>query len=699
MKIFGKHHLKVVLAVTLWIFLGANLALAADSLPTRTWSHQSDGGNNGNDAGYSVAIDSHGNVITAGYITGAANHAIDAYAVKYDPNGNVLCTITADSGDNTYNSSSFTSSDSFSSVKVDSQDNIILGGTIAADYNVTGYYCAVYLQKYDSNCNPLWSKPVTYNYPGDSAWNSGYDLTLDKDDNIYIAGAVFAGWGVHEGQWAILKYDKDGNLQSPFPIFYDTLVPNYAIPEYPYGIAVDSSGNVIACGTKGVSGYPGNLTNDVDWHVRKYDPSGTLLWEDTYGGTTNLLDYAYKVAVDSKDDIIVVGFTNKGTDNSTNANYDWLVIKYSKNGAAGAGQRLWTKTYESAAGRSEQALNVTVDSGDNVVVVGYVRDATNSYNMGRVALLSGVDGTQLDEIVFPEQNLILYGVGRRGNFVAVSGYVGVSPNYDIFTALLVAAPPLIAPTEGTAWESRSKQTILWDKTLITGKSKVNIQYSIDSGQNWITIKTNASNNGKYIWTIPDISPSESIDTCVVVVSSVNSPMEFLASPPFSIGFPQMSDFNEKRVYVGDTITITGNFFGTKAGKVYFGTSKGKVAAGDWTPTSIKVQVPKNTRTGPFTVFTAVKNEAANFPSDLVILPLITKVTPASASVGKKVTILGSGFGNTMNLVSFNGTPATVLSWKDTSISVQVPIGATTGRIQVTNSAGDSAISPTDFQVK
>ena len=695
MKIFGKRHLKLVLTLMLWILLGASLALAADSLPTRTWSHQKDGGNNGNDIGYSVAIDSHGNVITAGYITGAANHSIDAYAVKYDPNGNFVCEITVDSGAAV--SGYFTSSDTFAAVKVDSQDNIILAGTIAGYYDNIGYYSAPYIQKYDSNCIPVWAQPVIINYdPWNSAWQNAQEIALDKDDNIYIAGSVFGYWGGPESEWAIWKYDKNGNAYSGFPILYNysSYPSGYFIPDYAYGIAVDSTGNIIAAGMRGVSGCDGCLNKDYDWHVRKYDPSGALLWEDTYSGAANLLDYAYKVAVDSKDDIIVVGFTNIGTDNSTNANYDWLVIKYAKDGVGKVGQRRWTKTYESSPGRSEQALNVTMDSSDNVVVAGYVRDASNNY-LGRLALLSGVDGSQLDELVFEEANLLLYGVARRGNFVAVSGQI-LNSNWDIFVALL--APSLIAPVEGTAWESRSKQTILWDKTLISGKSKVSLYYSNDSGKTWIPIKENTGNSGKYVWTIPDITPLESIDTCVATVLSDDSQQEFLGSPLFSIGFPKINDFNNKKVLIGETITITGRFFGTKAGKVNFGKAKGKVAAGGWTPTSITVQVPKNVLTGPFSIVTAAKNEAAS-SGNLVILPQITKVSPASGSTGKKVTISGSGFGVNQAVVTFfNGIPATVLSWSDTKIAVEVPNGAATGRIRITNSATDWAESPTDFQI-
>lgn len=696
MKVFAEGHLKLVLAVMLWILLGVNLALAADSLPPRTWSHVQEGGYNRNDVGYSVAIDSQGNVIMSGYkagYIGTEDHAVDAHAIKYDRNGNVLCTITVDSGPKG-GSGGADSSDVFAAVKVDSEDNIILAGTTSGDYYSIGYWSAPYIRKYDPNCNPVWPQPVIINYdPWNSAWQNSQEIAFDKDGNIYIGGNVFGYWGGPEGEWAIWKFDKDGNAYSGFPILYN-YSSYYYIPDYAYGIAVDSVGNIIAAGMRGVSGCDGCLNKNYDWHVRKYDPSGALLWEDTYSGAKNLLDYAYKVAVDSKDDIIVVGFTNIGTDNSTNADYDWLVIKYAKDGVGGLGQRLWTKTYESAPGRVEQALNVTVDSADNVIVSGYVRDASNNA-LGRLALLSGVDGSQLDEIVFPEVNLLLYGVARRGNLLAVSGYIGASPNLDMFTALL--APSLTSPAEGTEWESRSKQTILWNKTLISGKSKVSLYYSTDSGGNWIPIKENTGNSGKYVWTVPDITPLESIDNCAAAVVSVDSQQEFLGSPLFSIGFPKINDFNNKKVLIGETITITGRFFGTKAGKVNFGKSKGKVATGGWTPTSITVQVPKNVLTGPFSIVTAAKNEVDS-TTNLVILPQITKVSPASGSTGKKVTISGSGFGVAQGIVTFfNGIPANVLSWNDTKIAVEVPNGAATGRIRVTNAATDWAES-TDFQI-
>src|SRR4051794_20168381 len=80
-------------------------------------------------------------------------------------------------------------------------------------------------------------------------------------------------------------------------------------------------------------------------------------------------------------------------------------------------------------------------------------------------------------------------------------------------------------------------------------------------------------------------------------------------------------------------------------------------------------------------------------------PAITSLTPASGAVGTSVVIAGSGFATTPSTVSFNGVPASPTAWSDTSITVKVPSGATTGNVTVTVGGVASAgvifvVSPT-----
>jgi hypothetical protein len=78
---------------------------------------------------------------------------------------------------------------------------------------------------------------------------------------------------------------------------------------------------------------------------------------------------------------------------------------------------------------------------------------------------------------------------------------------------------------------------------------------------------------------------------------------------------------------------------------------------------------------------------------------ITSFSPTSGSVGTPVTIYGTGFSPTQanNIVTFNGTAATVTSSDAGTINTTVPAGATTGRIAVAV-GGNTATSPSDFTV-
>src|SRR5215471_619556 len=65
-------------------------------------------------------------------------------------------------------------------------------------------------------------------------------------------------------------------------------------------------------------------------------------------------------------------------------------------------------------------------------------------------------------------------------------------------------------------------------------------------------------------------------------------------------------------------------------------------------------------------------------------PSIASLSPTSGSPGTAVTISGSGFGASQGagFVTFNGQPAPITSWSDTSIAVTVPGGAATGAVVV-----------------
>jgi hypothetical protein len=73
-------------------------------------------------------------------------------------------------------------------------------------------------------------------------------------------------------------------------------------------------------------------------------------------------------------------------------------------------------------------------------------------------------------------------------------------------------------------------------------------------------------------------------------------------------------------------------------------------------------------------------------------PTISSFTPTSAKVGAFVTITGSNFGPGTQVTFFNNKPATPVNViSPNTISVQVPAGAVSGPIRVSNAAGSSIL--------
>jgi hypothetical protein len=110
--------------------------------------------------------------------------------------------------------------------------------------------------------------------------------------------------------------------------------------------------------------------------------------------------------------------------------------------------------------------------------------------------------------------------------------------------------------------------------------------------------------------------------------------------------------------------------------------------------SVTVTIPDGARSGPVSLVTL--NGVVTSPKPLAVGPTITKILK-TAKVGAKVTIKGYLLGGATS-VAFNGTPATIVSNKDTQVVALVPAGATTGPIAVTTPQG-TAISPTAFTPK
>ena len=325
------------------------------------------------DEGYGVAVDSSNNIIVCGLTTSDGAGGYDLLVAKYDSSGTLIWDktlgstvaergygVAVDSSDNIivcgmrnlygdeglivakYNSSGALQwdktlggslDDQGQGVTVDSLDNIIVCGRGTKS---NGYDLLV--AKYNSSGTLIWDKTL-----GGSTEEFGRSVAVDSSDNIIVCGSTQSD-GAGSYDLLVAKYNSSGVLQ-----WDKTLGGTDA--EFSRGVAVDSSDNIIVCGSTQSDG-----AGSYDLLVAKYNSSGTLIWDKTLGGTG--YDTGYGVAVDSSDNIIVCGYTS-------NAGTQFLVAKYNSSGAL-----QWDKMLK-GVNQSDIFNDVTVDSSDNVIVCGY----------------------------------------------------------------------------------------------------------------------------------------------------------------------------------------------------------------------------------------------------------------------------------------------------------------------------------------
>ena len=194
-------------------------------------------------------------------------------------------------------------------------------------------------------------------------------------------------------------------------------------------------------------------------------------------------------------------------------------------------------------------------------------------------------------------------------------------------------------------------------------------------------------------------------TAVVPAGTTSGPIRvytptgtYLTTTSFTVlgQAPTITSFSPISGPVGTSVTVTGSHFtGTT------GVTVGGVAATSFSvlsATSLSFAIPAGAVTGPIAVTNPSGSATSSTSFTVVPIPTITSFSPTGGAVGITVAITGSNFQNASGL-TFNGTtaPGYVVDNTGTSITVNVPTGATTGLIQVTTPGG-TASSGSSFTV-
>jgi PKD repeat protein len=309
--------------------------------------------------GKDIAIDDSGNFYVTGWETLQAHDPQpwqDVFLGKYDPTGAMIWIDLVD----TY---AF-SSDSFGEcVAVDATNRVIIAGSSGGAFTDEGQRNHgerdVFIRKYDSTSDRavpshvLWTRQF-----GSSRNDSCWDITTDLWGNIYLVGETFGtlpGQTFRGGNDAFIrKYDPDGTV---------LWTRQFGTAAYDAGvsIAIDPAGNSYVVGTTwGALGS--QQYGDRDVFLRKYDPSGTLLWTRQFG--TQVSDYGFNLAIDDSGNVYITGWTQGAlAGHSNQGGNDVFIRKYGPNGGV-----VWTHMFGTPT--DDYGRDIEVDPTGNVFVFG-----------------------------------------------------------------------------------------------------------------------------------------------------------------------------------------------------------------------------------------------------------------------------------------------------------------------------------------
>jgi uncharacterized delta-60 repeat protein len=311
------------------------------------------------DEGRSVAIDSSGNIVVAGYADNGSGS--DFALARYTSTG-ILDTNFGTGGKVVTDIGS--SYDYGNSVAIDSSGNIVVAGYAdngsGSDFALARYTSTGIL---DTNFG-TGGKVVT---DIGSSYDYGNSVAIDSSGNIVVAG--FADNGSNS-DFALARYTSTGILDTNFGTGGKVVTDIGSSYDYGNSVAIDSSGNIV------VAGFASNGSN-YDFALARYTSTGIL---DTNFGTGGKVvtdigssyDYGNSVAIDSSGKIVVAGFASNGS------NYDFALARYTSTGILDTNFGTGGKVVTDIGSSYDYGNSVAIDSSGNIVVAGYADNGSNS---------------------------------------------------------------------------------------------------------------------------------------------------------------------------------------------------------------------------------------------------------------------------------------------------------------------------------
>jgi len=373
------------------------------------------GGSEDQDYGYSLALDTSGNVYVAGN-TGSSDFPTTILAYDTSKNGGYDVFVSKlNSGLTSLLASTYLGGSEWdlgNSLTLDTSGNVyVTGWTLSSDFPTTiGAYDTSYGGDGDvfvSKLNTELTSLLASTYLGGSSYDYGRSLTLDTSGNVYVAGHT----GSSGFPTTIVAYDTSYNgggsdvfvskLDSGLTsLLASTFLGGSGSSEDGNSLTLDTSGNVYVTGSTQSSDFP--ITSGA--YDISYNGSFDVFVSKLNGGLTSLLastylggkgeDDGHSLALDTSGNVHVTGYTSSSSFPTTSGAYDTSYgtsndVFVSK--LDGGLTSLLASTYLGGSSY-DYGRSLTLDTSGNVYVAGYTGSSDFPTTSGAYDTSYGGDG-------------------------------------------------------------------------------------------------------------------------------------------------------------------------------------------------------------------------------------------------------------------------------------------------------------------
>jgi hypothetical protein len=226
-------------------------------------------------------------------------------------------------------------------VVVDSVGNTYVGGG-SSGFGGGSDYLVI---KLDPAGNFEWD--ASYNGPGDSNDNV-QAIAVDVDGNVTVTGRSSRSSGCCNYDMTTVSFAPDSSTR-----WVHVVNGTADFADAGRDLITDASNNVY------VTGYTSTQTF-YDATTVKIDSSGNELWRDVVNGPSDGFDVGIAIAAGPSGTTLVAGYTDEPAGQP-----NFLLLAYD-----GAGNVVWSDSYDGPAAGSDIASDVTNAGGGRVVVTG-----------------------------------------------------------------------------------------------------------------------------------------------------------------------------------------------------------------------------------------------------------------------------------------------------------------------------------------